>query len=1056
MTNYFRLTIAVFAIGVSQAQVPVPLNQIPSRIVGHPSEALQPLNQWPNLVEGRELFSPYGVALDTSVTPAILYVADTGNNRVLGWKNAASFRNGDKADLVIGQSGSFFTTGAQGPGTNFTTGFFFPTGLLVDSNGNLLVADMNNNRILRFPKPFAQPGAQFPDLYIGQPNLSSKVANFTGSVNDQGLNLVGSQAPTTNMAFDADKNLWVTDGGNRRVLRFAAADVAAGGGPLRANLVLGQVDFTTVQPAVASASRTNAGAFSYPQSIAFDPSGRLYVSDTTSDRSLGRVLVFTPPFGNNKSAARIMGITPATGFATQDAADKTAMSGPTGIFFVPDASKMGVVDAFSHRILIFDSFEKWPDASISFAPQATAVIGQPDFHNRAINGNRDAFLQPPTGSTFSGPQAVVFSGNELFVADSGNNRVLALPLAGATFTGATRVLGQDSMTMAAINLVEGREFAFLTIQGSGGADSGVAIDETTETPHLFVADTYNHRILGFKDFRKVQAGSKADLVIGQPDWNSNFCNITGNPDAPTASSLCFPTGVTVDPDGNLYVADLGNGRVLRFPAPFTRQGQLPAADLVLGQRNFTTKITDPTSATMSQPYGLALSKTNGLFVSDIKYNRVLYIPFSSNNTFTGGTDNGRAATKVFGQPDFTTVTSGNSDTAMTAPHHLAADAEARLYVADSGNNRLLIFDQINLTPTSGAHATLAVTGLNQPRGVFVNEATGEIWVSEGGSNTTRRFPRYQNLILLSPTVATANYTVFAGSNALAIAQDQFGDLIVADASSRVGMYYPNLQAYNGGHFLASRAFLAPGLLASICSPGSACDPAIRTNLFGSNTEALGAFPMPRTLGDVQVLFAPSGGDLAPAPLYYVSPSQVNFVVPMNAPTSGNVDIQVVQPSTGRVFAAGQMPMNTAAPGILEMTYTGKNRQAALINADGTVNSPANRAARGSYVSLYATGQGFVPGAPADGELVTSDIRTPLPPRIALNGIFLDDYIKNPEDKPKDQWLYSSGLQQYPGLWQINFYIPSGVAPNAEVSILILAGNSILSTDNTINMTIAVK
>jgi len=149
-------------------------------------------------------------------------------------------------------------------------------------------------------------------------------------------------------------------------------------------------------------------------------------------------------------------------------------------------------------------------------------------------------------------------------------------------------------------------------------------------------------------------------------------------------------------------------------------------------------------------------------------------------------------------------------------------------------------------------------------------------------------------------------------------------------------------------------------------------------------------------------------------------------------------------------------MNTASPGILQMTYTGKNRQAALINADGTVNSATNPALRGTYVSLYATGQGFVPGAPPDGELVTGDIRTPQPPRIALNGVFLEDYIQNTEDKPKDQWLYSSGLQQYPGLWQINFYIPSSVPPAAEVSILILAGNSILSTDNTINMTIAVK
>ena len=98
---------------------------------------------------------------------------------------------------------------------------------------------------------------------------------------------------------------------------------------------------------------------------------------------------------------------------------------------------------------------------------------------------------------------------------------------------------------------------------------------------------------------------------------------------------------------------------------------------------------------MSQPYGLTLSMDNGLFVSDLKYHRVLYFPFTSNGSFTAGTDNGRVATKVFGQPDFTTVTAGNTDTKLNSPHHVAVDSEARLYVADTGNNRVLIFDQIN-------------------------------------------------------------------------------------------------------------------------------------------------------------------------------------------------------------------------------------------------------------------------------------------------------------------------------------------------------------------------
>ena len=66
-------------------------------------------------MEGRELNNPYGVALDTSVTPARLYVSDTGNNRILAWKDAVAFTNGAKADLVIGQR-DFFSTGGNGPG----------------------------------------------------------------------------------------------------------------------------------------------------------------------------------------------------------------------------------------------------------------------------------------------------------------------------------------------------------------------------------------------------------------------------------------------------------------------------------------------------------------------------------------------------------------------------------------------------------------------------------------------------------------------------------------------------------------------------------------------------------------------------------------------------------------------------------------------------------------------------------------------------------------------------------------------------------------------------
>src|SRR4029077_6741696 len=105
---------------------------------------------------------------------------------------------------------------------------------------------------------------------------------------------------------------------------------------------------------------------------------------------------------------------------------------------------------------------------------------------------------------------------------------------------------------------------------------------------------------------------------------------------------------------NLYVADTVNGRVLRFPAPFAHQGQ-QQADLVLGQHDFFASIPDPSSRTMKFPYGLAIVGTNGLAVSDAGDNRVLFFKFTGNGTFTAGTDNGIAATKVFGQQDFNTI-----------------------------------------------------------------------------------------------------------------------------------------------------------------------------------------------------------------------------------------------------------------------------------------------------------------------------------------------------------------------------------------------------------------
>ena len=99
--RHVHACLALLALGVSPSFGQITLNTSPTRIIGQTSLSVTNLN--PNLVEGREFFEPIGIAIDPNAGPPALYVSDTGNNRVLGFRSAASFANGAHADIVIGQ-----------------------------------------------------------------------------------------------------------------------------------------------------------------------------------------------------------------------------------------------------------------------------------------------------------------------------------------------------------------------------------------------------------------------------------------------------------------------------------------------------------------------------------------------------------------------------------------------------------------------------------------------------------------------------------------------------------------------------------------------------------------------------------------------------------------------------------------------------------------------------------------------------------------------------------------------------------------------------------------
>jgi uncharacterized protein (TIGR03437 family) len=654
------------------------------------------------------------------------------------------------------------------------------------------------------------------------------------------------------------------------------------------------------------------------------------------------------------------------------------------------------------------------------------------------------------------------AGNELFVADAGNHRVLVLPLADNTFGPATRVLGQgcradDALCPAGVspfvfqspNLIEGREFYF--VGGTSNFDAAVVVDYIADPPHLYVADTFNNRVLGFNDARKVRPGDRADVVIGQPDMFRAVCNYpTGDPAKPSQSSLCLsrfqPNGALVsgaalalDPDGNLFVADTGNGRVLRFPAPFAHLGTMPPADVVLGQTSFTGGIFDPSARTMSAPSGVAYSADEGLLVADQVHNRVLFFP-SVGGSFTSG----EAATKVMGQASFTSADLSSStnpeDNRMRGPHHVSFDTSGFVYVADTGNGRVLIFDWVRNLPVADARAVVTLTGLASPRGLYVSPQTGAIWVTDTTNSRCLRYPRFDQLtvnkFLPSVAIPAASYT-------LGVTEDQYGNLYVADATSRVAIYYPGLAETNGASFLVRP--LAPGVIASIWPLG---------NQFGADTKAFtdlpNPLPMPTELADLQVLV----NDVA-SPLFYVSPGQINMMVPTSAPTTGTAEFQVVRKSTGQILASATIPMNVAAPGLFTANFNGTGQVMAL-NEDNTVNTPTNAAARGSIVQLFGTGQGLVSGAPADGDVPQGQVPTSETPRVIVGTFYVDDPAATGE--PGNHITYSGLAPGLVGVWQINVKIPMSVAPanNVVVVVTFKGLNSNGNEPQRINTTIAIK
>ena len=292
------------------------------------------------------------------------------------------------------------------------------------------------------------------------------------------------------------------------------------------------------------------------------------------------------------------------------------------------------------------------------------------------------------GNPLLAPRGVWMHAGKLFVADTGQNRVFIwnkMPTSSHQIPDVT--LGQVEATDTKRN--SGQTVSGSTLHYPSGLWS--------DGIRLIIADAWNHRVLIWHSF-PTKNGQAADVVIGQPQFNVNQPNVTGVGSNPSARSLNWPYGVFSNGE-QLWIADTGNRRVL-FYKNIPEENYQEAHDVIgkahFGERDYEHN--DPI-----WPYSVKISKEGAMAITDTQYYRVLLWQ-DWRSSFK------QKADVIIGQENF----EGNGQNqyrlqpaAFTL--NWCYDSffhQDTLYVADTGNSRILRFSPIPLKNNPSAHSLI--------------------------------------------------------------------------------------------------------------------------------------------------------------------------------------------------------------------------------------------------------------------------------------------------------------------------------------------------------------
>jgi uncharacterized protein YjiK len=639
------------------------------------------------------LSSPWGICVDSLRN---VYIVERGNSklRMLASVTGSYYGISVPANNIYTIAGTG-TGGTGADGAPLTSALSTPFGVAVDSLGNLYISDKGNNRV-RMIAPTA--------VKIATPLKPNNIYTIAG-IGTQGVGVDGPALSTIIFSpfavpMDSLGNIYISEYNNSRIRMLARVSGTYFGISMTANFVY----------TLASGL---GGAFG----LCLDPLGNLYIADTNNNVIKMLANVAGTYFGVSMVANSIYTIAGGSGTSADGPALSSTLSRPL-VITLDSVGNLYIADRDNHRVRMLARVSGYYFGITMTANYMYTIAGTGTSGTGADGAPLSSGLNQPWG-------VAVDSVGHVYIADSYNNRVRMLAKVTGTYFG---------ISMTANNVY--------TIAGTGtqgaGADgapltsavyrpNGVTVDSAG---NLYIADTWNSKI---RMIPKVTG-----TYFGVSMTANNIYTIAGTSSAGAgadgvalSSSLSYVSSVSVDPAGNLFIADKDNYRIRMLVSSGTAIAKPMVPNYIYTIAGTGTAGTGadgaPLSSALNGPCGVSSDSYGNLYIGDTATNRIRMlakvtgtyfgISMTANNVYTiAGT--GTAGTGANGAP----LTS-----ALSSPLGLITDSLGNLYMADQTNHRVRM-----LVKVTGTYFGIAMTANN----IYTIAGTGTSGAGTDGAPLT--------------------------------------------------------------------------------------------------------------------------------------------------------------------------------------------------------------------------------------------------------------------------------------------------------------------------------